>query len=167
MLMQHSKQAVPRAMVSLRAFSTQPTATGFEAAVHERGGGALSQAQYFVPRTANLSSTRSVLRLAGPRPFDISAGAAQPKLVMYNLLEFACRHARELMTGAPAKLLQGLVTNDVAPLEDQHARPMYACILNAQGRFLHDLFLHRQPGMCVLLFRHSVALSAANVAECS
>ena len=44
--------------------------------------------------------------------------------------------------------LQGLVTNDVAPLEDQHARPMYACILNAQGRFLHDLFLHRQPGKC-------------------
>jgi hypothetical protein len=42
--------------------------------------------------------------------------------------------------------LQGLVTNDVAPLGDQHARPMYACILNAQGRFLHDLFMHRQSG---------------------
>ena len=45
--------------------------------------------------------------------------------------------------------VQGLVTNDVAALEDQRARPMYACILNAQGRFLHDLFMHRQPGECV------------------
>jgi folate-binding Fe-S cluster repair protein YgfZ len=52
--------------------------------------------------------------------------------------------------------LQGLVTNDVAPLEDQHARPMYACILNAQGRFLHDLFMHRQPGQGALLLRFSM-----------
>ena len=42
--------------------------------------------------------------------------------------------------------LQGLVTNDVAGLEAPGAPPMYTAILNAQGRFLYDLFLHRQPG---------------------
>jgi hypothetical protein len=63
---QHSRQALPRLMVSLRTFSAQPTAPASETAVHDQGGGALSRAQDFVPRTANLSGTRSVLRLAGP-----------------------------------------------------------------------------------------------------
>ena len=63
---QHSRQALPRLMVSLRTFSAQPTASASEPAVHDRGGGDLSRAQDFVPRTANLSGTRSVLRLAGP-----------------------------------------------------------------------------------------------------
>ncbi|KAI3433424.1 hypothetical protein D9Q98_003239 [Chlorella vulgaris] len=39
--------------------------------------------------------------------------------------------------------LQGLVTNDVLGLETPGAQPLYTCILNAQGRHLHDLFLHR------------------------
>ena len=47
---------------------------------------------------------------------------------------------------APHSSLQGLVTNDVLPLEAPGALPMYACILNAQGRYLHDLFLHRTLG---------------------
>ena len=38
------------------------------------------------------------------------------------------------------------MTNDVLPLESPGALPMYACILNAQGRYLHDLFLHRTLG---------------------
>lgn len=42
--------------------------------------------------------------------------------------------------------LQGLVTNDVSKLALPDAPPMYAAILNAQGRLLHDLFLYRQPG---------------------
>ena len=53
-------------MVSLRTFSAQPRAPESETAVHGRGGGALSQAHDFLPHTANLSGTRSVLRLAGP-----------------------------------------------------------------------------------------------------
>lgn len=64
--MQHSRQALPRLIVSLRTFSAQPRAPASEHAMHDRGGGALSQAQDFAPRTANLSGTRSVLRLAGP-----------------------------------------------------------------------------------------------------
>jgi hypothetical protein len=42
--------------------------------------------------------------------------------------------------------LQGLLTNDVLPLEAPSAPPVYACLLNAQGRHLHDLLLFRTPG---------------------
>ena len=35
--------------------------------------------------------------------------------------------------------LQGLLTQDVRHLT---SKPLYSCILNAQGRFLHDVFLH-------------------------
>jgi folate-binding protein YgfZ len=38
--------------------------------------------------------------------------------------------------------MQGLLTNDVTLLEKPNPRPLYSCILNPQGRFLHDLFLH-------------------------
>lgn len=34
---------------------------------------------------------------------------------------------------------QGLLTQDVRHLT---SKPLYSCILNAQGRFLHDMFLH-------------------------
>lgn len=47
-------------------------------------------------------------------------------------------------------LPQGLVTNDVLSLEAAGAAPLYACILNAQGRHLHDLLLHRTQGGCAL-----------------
>ena len=43
----------------------------------------------------------------------------------------------------PSRRRQGLITNDAAPLEAPDAKPLYACILNAQGRYLHDLFLFR------------------------
>ena len=43
---------------------------------------------------------------------------------------------------------QGLLTNDVLPLEAPSAPPVYACLLNAQGRHLHDLLLFRTPGAC-------------------
>lgn len=45
--------------------------------------------------------------------------------------------------------MQGLVTNDVRRLETPSETPngpLYACLLNAQGRFLHDLFIHRLAG---------------------
>jgi folate-binding protein YgfZ len=38
--------------------------------------------------------------------------------------------------------MQGLLTNDVTLLERPNPSPLYSCILNAQGRYLHDLFLH-------------------------
>ncbi len=35
--------------------------------------------------------------------------------------------------------LQGLITNDIHKLTPQN--PIYACLLNAQGKFLHDFFM--------------------------
>ncbi len=42
--------------------------------------------------------------------------------------------------------VQGLVTNDVMPLAQPSAQPVYAAILTPKGRFLHDVFLHRGAG---------------------
>lgn len=42
--------------------------------------------------------------------------------------------------------LQGLLTNDVSRLAESGSLPMYAAMLNAQGRVVQDLFLYRQPG---------------------
>lgn len=42
--------------------------------------------------------------------------------------------------------VQGIVTADVLPLEAPGAAPQYACMLNAQGRHLHDLLLFRTAG---------------------
>ncbi|ORY81734.1 hypothetical protein BCR35DRAFT_303859, partial [Leucosporidium creatinivorum] len=39
------------------------------------------------------------------------------------------------------KLLQGLVSNDVARLEKGETRALYAAMLKADGRMLHDIFL--------------------------
>lgn len=43
--------------------------------------------------------------------------------------------------------LQGLVTNDVRPLESEASpsRPVYAAILTPKGKFLHDVFVYRHP----------------------
>lgn len=38
------------------------------------------------------------------------------------------------------------MTADVLPLEAPGAAPQYACMLNAQGRHLHDLLLYRTAG---------------------
>lgn len=38
--------------------------------------------------------------------------------------------------------LQGIVTSDVSGLAEPGSKPVYAALLTAQGRFLHDLFLH-------------------------
>ena len=40
-----------------------------------------------------------------------------------------------------------MVTNDVQPLADEQAPPVYTLLLNPQGRLLHDFFLFRAPGM--------------------
>lgn len=41
---------------------------------------------------------------------------------------------------------QGLVTNDVSGMDAGGAGLLYACLLNAQGRLLHDMFIHPIPG---------------------
>lgn len=148
-MLQHGRQALPRALVSLRHFSAQPAADALGSGVPERAGGASSQASDFVPRVANLSATRSVLRLAGPDLLtflQVYTGSTSVllRIAMHGIV--ACSTLLQRCILELVTCLQGLVTNDVAALEDPQARPMYACILNAQGRFLHDLFLHRQPG---------------------
>ncbi|KAK9819786.1 hypothetical protein WJX72_002340 [[Myrmecia] bisecta] len=42
--------------------------------------------------------------------------------------------------------LQGLVTNDVHGVSNSIAPAVYTAILSPQGRYLHDMFLHSQPG---------------------
>ena len=44
-------------------------------------------------------------------------------------------------------LMQGMITNDVEKLKQGGHPVLYAAILNAQGRQLHDIFLHRDPSM--------------------
>lgn len=39
--------------------------------------------------------------------------------------------------------MQGLLTNDVSKLQGPGTELMYASLLNAQGRHLHDMFLHK------------------------
>ena len=44
--------------------------------------------------------------------------------------------------------LQGLITNDVYKLSPN--TPLYACLLNAQGKFLHDFFVIEADGFILL-----------------
>ena len=41
------------------------------------------------------------------------------------------------------RTMQGLLTKDVTPLGKPQAAPLYAALLNAKGRFVHELVLHR------------------------
>lgn len=44
--------------------------------------------------------------------------------------------------------LQGLITNDIGKLSPQ--TPLYACLLTAQGKFLHDFFVVERKGKILL-----------------
>ncbi len=44
--------------------------------------------------------------------------------------------------------LQGLITNDMNKLD--HEPIIYACLLNAQGKFLHDFFVHKGDGFYLI-----------------
>ena len=44
------------------------------------------------------------------------------------------------------KFLQGLTTNDVTCLTEEHCKILYTMLLNPQGRVLYDVFLHTVPG---------------------
>ena len=54
-------------------------------------------------------------------------------------------HLAAVMVVKPGRM-QGLLTNDVNGLGKEGAMPVYAALLNAQGRHLHELFLYRGPG---------------------
>ncbi len=46
------------------------------------------------------------------------------------------------------EFLQGLVSNDVRKLKENHI--LYACILTPQGKFLYDFFIHHGDGFILL-----------------
>lgn len=96
-------------------------------------------------------------RRAGPLPAGEVAGAAASGQWQRGA---ACRPSNPFCLGhqrfrLPSTCLQGLVTNDVSGLEAPGAPPQYAAILNAQGRYLHDLFLHRTQGASCIWARAS------------
>jgi folate-binding Fe-S cluster repair protein YgfZ len=41
------------------------------------------------------------------------------------------------------------VTNDVRSLEQPGAAPVYAALLSPKGKFLHDLILYQEQGLCL------------------
>lgn len=47
-----------------------------------------------------------------------------------------------------AKFLQGLITNDIRTLDTRPS--LYACLLTAQGKFLHDFFITREDDVYLL-----------------
>ena len=48
-------------------------------------------------------------------------------------------------TSDSSSVVQGMITNDVEKLKQSSCPVLYAAILNAQGRQLHDIFLHKDP----------------------
>ena len=91
----------------------------------------LSSSTVVPDQVASLQHVRSVLRLSGP--------------TLIHFLQVRCTSTRSY-TSTPSPSLtcpptsQGLLTNDVSHLHTH--QPIYSCILNAQGRYLHDLFIH-------------------------
>ncbi|KAG2433297.1 hypothetical protein HXX76_008364 [Chlamydomonas incerta] len=59
--------------------------------------------------------------------------------------------------------LQGMVTNDVRPLQDAGAAapPVYGTILTPKGKFLHDMFISRHPDLADALLLEVDAGGAA------
>ncbi len=96
-------------------------------------------------RVTSLRDQRSVLRLAGPDLFHFLQVNMRSSNRVSKRIEIAapvrCMSQRSFLAA------QGLLTNDVTRLEAPDAEPMYACILNAHGRYLHDLMLYKVPGM--------------------
>lgn len=93
----------------------------------------------FLGYSRQLLATPRLAVEVGLRCFSTNAVAYQPKLCSLEGVRSVVR-----LSGVDLfHFLQGLVTNDVLALEQQTERSMYACILNAQGRFLHDMMLYR------------------------
>jgi len=46
--------------------------------------------------------------------------------------------------------LQGLITNDISHVEGPDGGPLYALLLNHQGRVLYDVIIYSQPGQTLL-----------------
>ena len=95
----------------------------------------------------SLADVRAVIRLQGEGVVHFLQVRWQWRRCRLLLWSPACFVSNEQLSKlAAGRLVQGLVTNDVGPLERAGAHPLYACILNAQGRYLHDMLLFRTDG---------------------
>ena len=113
---------------------------------------AASEAWNFSPRDACLAGTHGVVRLGGNDVIHfLQAQLHLAGCLLSNISHKAsavCLLLGRMVSTIPGSLLpQGLLTNDVAALATPEAKPLYACILNAQGRVLHDMVLYRQGGV--------------------
>ncbi|KAK9811933.1 hypothetical protein WJX73_000684 [Symbiochloris irregularis] len=75
-----------------------------------------------------------------------AASAASSETTATSLPLTETRSVLRIAGPDTVEFLQGILTNDVTSLGTGGGKPVYAALLNAQGRFLHDLFLHSRPG---------------------
>ena len=98
-------------------------------------------AREFPASFTNLDGTRGILRLGGS------------DVISFLQVNGFCIEEENAWTSLLAQVrvtlfaLQGLLTNDANMLNKPSAQPLYAALLNAQGRYLHDMFLYRTKGM--------------------
>uniref|UniRef100_A0A383VHD9 CAF17 C-terminal domain-containing protein n=1 Tax=Tetradesmus obliquus TaxID=3088 RepID=A0A383VHD9_TETOB len=95
------------------------------------------------------SSSSSLLQAAAGLAVTSAALAASSQAAgqrTYHVARLASRGVISLAGEECVQFLQGMTTNDVRPLEQPGAGPVYTMLLTAKGKYLHDLFAYRAPG---------------------
>lgn len=87
----------------------------------------------------------SVLAPAGIRVRRYSQDTGNPK---HSQGQFVCyylphRSLLKIQGQDTSAFLQGIITNDMAVLDEPEHRALYAHMLNVQGRTLYDIILYR------------------------
>lgn len=67
------------------------------------------------------------------------------------------------MPAQPAAAIQGLITNDVTRMQQEHVPVLYAAMLNNKGRQLYDMLLHRDSFDNTAVLLDCPAEAAANL----
>ena len=114
-----------------------------------------------LPQIASLADTRGVLRLSGQELvafLQVCPNLSSLKMRLLGRFD----HTSRTPAHSFAPTLQGLLTNDTKQLEAKDMRMQYAAILNSHGRYLHDLFLHKQKGLPA----HSVTVQPSQQTVC-
>lgn len=100
----------------------------------------------------HLPHVRHASTHGSPDALDVTASLCQAADAACSVADLSSTRGVIRMAGADVlTFLQGLLTNDVSALAAPEATPLYAAILNPQGRLLQDMFLHRQTGQDVVL----------------
>ena len=131
-------------MNSLLRLHTCTRLTSRACQCHVHVHSAASSAREVPAQIASLQGQRGVLRLAGGDLIDF----LQVCTLLCSSATTCCQ--QEIKVNSHV-FLQGLLTNDVKPLSQRATQPTYATLLNAQGRFLFDMFLHRADGAAHIL----------------